>query len=123
MNTENNNNKNLKKPIKKNSSKYDIDFIGEIIKKNVKYATYEDINQQIKNRKAEILKQEEGIIKYKANWALNEPLRLNKCCVHGFDYEDICTCIDPLLYSTNFKKDSIFYCDYCNNEFCGCMDY
>jgi hypothetical protein len=117
------NNKNLKKLNKNYNKKYDIDFIGEIKYKNKKYATYEDIKQQINNRKLEILKQEAEIKKYKANWDLNEPLRLKKCCVHKFDYEDICTCINPLLYETNFKKGSILFCDYCKNEFCGCMDY
>ena len=85
---------------------------------------YEDIQKQIEARKREILNQELELVNYTKQWQIKEDLRLkNNCCFCGFDYDDICICKNPLLFNCNYKNKVIYICQYCQNEFCGCMDY
>ena len=111
---------------KKYNKAYDLDYKGEIIIININYATSEDLKNQIKARQIEIEKQELELDNYKKQWQIKENMRLKtNCCYHNFDFNDICICKTTLLfnYNYNFKNKVIFICQYCYNEFCGCMDY
>ena len=92
---------------------------GPIISNNIKYATLEDINIQVKNNEETKKKKEEEIKLYLEEHK-EALLNLKNCCLCGIEYNNICMCKNPILEHQERKK---LYCLHCSNFWCGCFDY